>query len=404
MLTDWGECLRVKRRILPERIGKAFDSVNPRLTKVFLPWILKNPRYLTGASLLLKAFNESEETRKTLLERDNLMVPPIMILSITNQCNLSCTGCFAKTLRNSGDNTLKKQAMDFGCWESVINQGRDLGVYTFLIAGGEPFMFPELLDICAGNRDRIFVIFTNGTAIDEAQLEKLKRTNNTAVIVSVEGGKELTDDRRGTGVFDCAIATMERLHKNGIVGGISVTITRRNFGFWMEEENIDYFIERGAKLGFFTEYIPTVEVGDTAISRSPMGDLNIESSSEQTTILTDCERREFREKILRYKDEKSLFIIHSPGDEELFGGCVSSGKGFIHVNPYGDLTPCPVSDIATHNLRHDSLRNGLQSPLFREIRDSEGLLEGGDGPCALFAHQDELEELRKKVGAYRTGL
>ncbi len=289
-------------------------------------------------------------------------------------------------------------------WQSVIDQGRGLGVYTFLIAGGEPFMLPGLIDICLNNRDRIFVIFTNGTAIGETELQKLKKTTNTVVVVSVEGGRELTDDRRGEGVFESAVDTMERLHRNGIVGGISVTITRKNHHFWMEDENLDYFIDRGAKLVFFTEYIPTDEGGSTSVSRSPMGDLNITSGEESYTVLKSEERKSFREKILYYKANKSLFIIHSPGDEELFGGCVSSGKGFIHVNPYGDLTPCPVSDIATHNMKKVSLKEGLSSPLFVEIRKSEDMLENGDGPCALFSHQKELEELRRKVGAYKTGL
>ena len=390
--------------LLPEKIGAAFASVNPRLSKVFLPWIMKNPRYLRGAPKLLKAFNEAEEIRASLMTEEDVMIPPIMILSITNRCNLSCAGCFARTLGNSGTSTTGRSVMTVRDWENVIDQGRELGVYTFLIAGGEPFMLPGLIDICLGNSDRIFVIFTNGTAIGEAELQKLKKTTNTAVVVSVEGGRELTDERRGEGVFESAVGTMERLHRNGIVGGISVTITRRNHRFWMEDENLDYFIDRGAKLGFFTEYIPTDEGGSASVSRSPMGDLNVTTGEESEAVLKSEERKSFREKILYYKANKSLFIIHSPGDEELFGGCVSSGKGFIHVNPYGDLTPCPVSDIATHNMKKASLKEGLSSPLFVEIRENEGMLENGDGPCALFSHQKELEELRRKVGAYKTGL
>lgn len=393
----------MKINLLPEKLKLAFDSVNPRLSKVFLPWIAKNPRYLRGASKLLKAFSEAEKRREELLSEENLMVPPIMILSITNRCNLSCTGCFAKTLGNSSDASLKRPVMDVSDWENVIAQGRELGVYTFLIAGGEPFMLPGLVDICINNKDRIFVVFTNGTTIGERETAKLKKTANTLVVVSVEGDRELTDERRGKGVFDRAINTLKEFSENGIVGGISVTVTKRNYRFWLREESLDYFINLGAKLGFFTEYIPTDESIPATVARSPLGELSIDRS-DQVVILEDSERRTLREKILQYKANKPFFIIHSPGDEELFGGCVSSGKGFIHVNPYGDLTPCPVSDIATHSMKKSLLREGLESPLFKEIRESEGLLESGNGPCALFSHQRELEELRKRLGAYRTGL
>jgi len=386
-----------------EKIDLAFKSVNPRLSKVFLPWILKNPRYVRGSAKLLEAFKESESLRDALLQ-EGLMVPPIMIMSITNRCNLKCKGCFASTLGNSGRSTYSKRTMESADWYRVIDQGRGLGIFTFLVAGGEPFMLPDLVDICGRNGDRIFVIFTNGTALNSDLFDKLRKTANTAVVVSVEGGEELTDERRGEGVFEKAVRSLEALNEVGVPGGISVTITRRNFRFWSDETNLDFFINRGAKLAFFTEYIPTGEVGASVVSRSPMGDLSVETSSEQFAILTSEERSYFRKRILDYKAKKPIFIVHSPGDEELFGGCVSAGKGFVHVNPYGDLTPCPVSDIATHNLLNSSLKEGLMSPLFKEIRENEGMLENGDGPCALFSHQKEVEELRKKLGAYKTGL
>ncbi|MDD1777757.1 MAG: hypothetical protein LUQ65_06260, partial [Candidatus Helarchaeota archaeon] len=97
-------------------------------------------------------------------------------------------------------------------------------------------------------------------------------------------------------------------------------------------------------------------------------------------------------------------LIHSPGDEELMGGCVSAGRGFAHITPSGDLTPCPVSNIATHNLTRSSLRQGLLSPLFKAIREQEHLLETEGTPCALFAHPEEVAALAKEVCAYRTGV
>lgn len=99
-----------------------------------------------------------------------------------------------------------------------------------------------------------------------------------------------------------------------------------------------------------------------------------------------------------------MLIIHSPGDEEYMGGCVSVGRGFAHVSPLGDLTPCPVSDIATHNLTKFTLREGLLSPLFKIIRENEQLLETDGSPCTLFAHPNEIQELAKKVNAYKANI
>lgn len=68
------------------------------------------------------------------------------------------------------------------------------------------------------------------------------------------------------------------------------------------------------------------------------------------------------------------------------------------------LTPCPVSNIATHNLTNSSLREGLASPLFKEICKNEHLLETEGMPCALFAHPDEVSNLAQLGGAYKTNL
>ena len=119
-------------------------------------------------------------------------------------------------------------------------------------------------------------------------------------------------------------------------------------------------------------------------------------------MLSPEERAAFRKQILKFRETKSIYIIHSPGDEEYFGGCVSAGRGFAHVTPAGDLTPCPVSNVATHNLKTATLSAGFASPLFTKIRESEELLENEGTPCSLFAHPKEVAELAKSVDAYRT--
>jgi MoaA/NifB/PqqE/SkfB family radical SAM enzyme len=122
---------------------------------------------------------------------------------------------------------------------------------------------------------------------------------------------------------------------------------------------------------------------------------------ESGSVLSDEQRTRFRETVVQYRDRATggAFIIHSPGDEEALGGCVSAGRGFAHVNPSGDVTACPVSPLATHNLRTSNLREALASPLFSMIRENAHLLETG-----LSAHAAELEEMTKGLGAYRTGV
>ncbi|AEH50754.1 radical SAM protein [Pseudothermotoga thermarum] len=339
------------------------NAVSPRFSRVILPWLFKNPKYLKSAPNLIRSFQECEMARKELLLSEDLLVPPVVILSVTNNCNLHCQGCFVE--KPSG------RQLTLSDWNNVINQAKDLGVFAFLIAGGEPFLVENLLDLVLNHKDRVFAIFSNGTNIGEKQLQLLKTTSNTAIILSLEGDEELTDQRRGTGVYSTVMEMLQKLSRLGVLCGVSVTITTENYTYWMKDENMDTLASIGAKLCFFIEYI------------GPMGDGKTLSAEQ---------RQLFRQKVLQYKDEKPIFIVHSPGDEEPFGGCVSAGRGFIHVNAFGDLTPCPVTTVSIHNLKKTTLKEGLKSDLFKQIMENK-LLENGDGPCSLMAHQDELRQI-----------
>jgi MoaA/NifB/PqqE/SkfB family radical SAM enzyme len=380
------------------------NMFGPAFIRLFLPWAIRHPRYLRSSSSLLRAYTQNMQLRKKS-EQNGLKVPPTLILSLTQQCNLSCSGCFAAasgiTCHKGGQQRKKKPQLDWNGWKSVISEASELGVFCFFLAGGEPFLFPRLIDLCEEYKDRCFIIFTNGTAITESDFERLKRLSNTAIVVSIEGGKEATDMRRGDGVYQKATSTLRRLSKIGTPNGISATITRFNYKYWMNSECIDSLIAQGVRVALFIEYIPVMQAPETGTNN-----MNSENSSikqnDHFLMLTKEERADFRAQILRYRETKPLYIVHSPGDEEYFGGCVSAGRGFAHVTPAGDLTPCPVSNMATHNLTSATLREGFASPLFTKIRENEALLENEGTPCSLFAHPKEVAELAKSVDAYRT--
>ena len=66
-----------------------------------------------------------------------IQVPPMLIYSITTECNLDCAGCYAKLLMAISTREIR------GC------HADEIGVSYILTAGGEPFMRPELLDVTA---------------------------------------------------------------------------------------------------------------------------------------------------------------------------------------------------------------------------------------------------------------
>jgi len=351
---------------------------------VLVPWIVKHPRYLPGFLRLARTMKQSGRIRARSLA-DGLKVPPFLVLSVTSKCNLRCLGCFAGAV-GTVTSTPAQPSLDLQAWYEIVDQAVHLGVMAFMIAGGEPFLLPGIVQLFRDHPDRLFLVFTNGTALKPSDYEILRTCSNTVIVVSLEGDQELTDTRRGCGVYFKALGTLDRLREAGILTGIAVTIGSANVSYWSEPANIDALIAHCGPLAMFIEQIPT-------------------GGCESGSILTDEQRICFRKTVVQYRerDTGGAFIIHSPGDEETLGGCVSAGRGFAHVNPSGDVTACPVSALATHNLKTASLREALASSLFSMIRDNAHLLETEGHPCGLSAHAEELEELTRGLGVYRTG-
>jgi MoaA/NifB/PqqE/SkfB family radical SAM enzyme len=403
-----------KIKQIPGILERTVRSYDTNLAKIVLPWALKHPRYLRTFIRLRKVYKNAEQTRK-LQQADGVRVPPFMILSITSKCNLRCNGCYAEAAGNISSRD--KSQLTIEQWHKIINEASELGVFCFIIAGGEPFLLPGLLELCSQHKNNFFLVLTNGTALKDEDYQKLKKMSNVGIIVSLEGGSELTDTRRGSGVYEKAVNTLEQLNQAGVIAGISVTLTRLNQYYWLEPKHLDELIERGILIGVFIEYIPIKPNNNhkTDCSKNLFASCGLKEKqiqklydsmeeNDHALILTPEERADFRNHILYCRENRSIYLVHSPGDEEYFGGCVSAGRGFAHITPKGDLTPCPVSNIATHNLVKDSLRAGLASPLFKKICEDEHLLETDGFPCALFAHPKEVDELARSVGAYRTNI
>jgi MoaA/NifB/PqqE/SkfB family radical SAM enzyme len=365
------------------------EEIDPQLSRVLVPWVARHPRYLPGFLRLARTIGQSRRARARALE-SGVRVPPFLVLSVTSKCNLRCVGCFAGAV-GTVTRAPAQPGLGLRDWYGVVDGAVRLGVMAFMIAGGEPFLLPGIANLFRDHPDRLFLVFTNGTALQPGDYQILRNCSNTVVVVSLEGDRDLTDSRRGRGVYEKALGSLDRLREAGALTGIAVTVGSANIEYWSDPRNIDALIAHSGPLAMFIEQIPTGQV--------PTG------SCESGAQLTPEQRSRFRETVVRYRDRATggAYIIHSPGDEETLGGCVSAGRGFAHVNPSGDVTACPVSALATHNVKTSNLREALASPLFAMIRENSHLLETEGHPCGLSAHAAELESMAKGLGAYRTG-
>ncbi|MCX6233586.1 MAG: radical SAM protein [Bacteroidetes bacterium] len=128
---------------------------------------------------------------------EGLQVPPMMIVSITQQCNLRCKGCYANVFKINGSQELTGTR-----FEDLLRESSELGISTIFLAGGEPLLRKDILEVTGRYRHIIFPFFTNGTLINDQWLNVFHGQKNLIPIISLEGQREQTDERRGRGVYD----------------------------------------------------------------------------------------------------------------------------------------------------------------------------------------------------------
>jgi MoaA/NifB/PqqE/SkfB family radical SAM enzyme len=300
-----------------------------------------------------------------------IQVPPVIIFSITNRCNLNCRGCYNNSLRAQSDGEL-----DTARTIGILNEAKELGISFIVVAGGEPFVRNDFLEIVKAFPDMIFLVFTNGTLIDGVLLEEIKKHKNIVPLISIEGHSEETDLRRGEGIYSRLGTVMEKLNKSSVFFGTSLTITRQNFNLITEDSFAAELVKKGCKLFFYIEY--------TAIAEGTGG-----------WVLTGEQRKVIPSIMEGFRNKYSALFAGLPAEEEIFGGCLSAGRGFIHINAKGDLEPCPFAPFSDVNLKEVSLKEALQSKLLKEIRKNHFVLDGSGGGCSLWANREKVEALLK---------
>ncbi len=306
---------------------------------------------------------------RTRWKEQGVAVPPILIFSITSRCNLHCKGCYHRALRP--DDTTE---MDAAKMRSVIAEARELGVSFVMIAGGEPLMRPEILDISGDFPEITFLVFSNGLLISDDIASRLARQRNFVPVLSLEGYEGDTDGRRGAGVYQHLKQTVARLKSRGIFWSVSLTVTRHNFDTLMGEAFIKGLVTEGCKLFFFVEYTPVSKETEDWL-------LSAEQRTELIKIRDGLRKR-----------YTALFVA-IPGDEEEIGGCLSAGRGFIHVSATGDVEPCPFAPYSDCNLNHVSLKDALKSEFLKKIRDGHNRLNEAEGGCALWVERAWVQSL-----------
>ena len=221
----------------------------------------------------------------------------------------------------------------------------------------------------------LFPVFTNGTLLDDKAVALLHKNRQLVPIISIEGDREHTDARRGSGVYERLTDAMARLKEKGMLFGASITVTRENLDSVTSPDYVSALRALGCQVVIYVEYVAVSET---------LGETEPDSG--------DRERLLARQDALRGQFDGMIFVAF-PGDEEALGGCLAAGRGFIHINPSGGAEPCPFSPFSDTSLKTSSLREALGSPLFKKLHLG-GLMQGEHlGGCVLHGKEEQVRAL-----------
>jgi len=297
--------------------------------------------------------------RRNLLRTQGVVVPPLLIISTTERCNLQCTGCYARAQCRDTESEMTRTQID-----NLLAQAVDAGCSIILLAGGEPLLCKDWMEAVASRTELLGLVFTNGTLMDDEQADWFAGNRNMIPLFSIEGDAEKTDKRRGHGVMEHVNRAMLLLFKRSVPFGLSVTTGEHNIKDVASKDFLLPFIRLGCRLSIFTEYVPVDDNEKLLIL-----------TEESTIVLQNFCRKE--------SEQEDMLLIAFPGDETIYDGCLAAGRGFVHISTSGELEPCPFAAYSDRNVLGMSFMDALSSPLLHEIRQKSHLLHEGMGGCAL---------------------
>jgi len=356
-------------------------AVRDRITNLFLKNFL--------------GFGEGDKARRKFQEEYGMDSPYFLTLSPEGRCNLLCKDCYAASVSKGLPN------LSAATVERILQEVHEKwGRWFVVISGGEPFIWHDegmdIIEIAKRHQVLYFLVYTNGTLINEKTAKRLAEAGNMTVAISVEGFEKETDERRGKGTFRRILAAFENLRCAGVPFGISVTATAANAELLLSEEMIKYYFnDQGALYGWIFQYMPIGRGVDVSWQVPPLI------------------RRRMWEREQDLVRKERLFIADFWNGGTFSSGCIAGGRpgGYLYIDWNGNIYPCVFVPYWKDNINElyaqgKTLTDALFSDLFKNIRDwqqsysymKQPHCRGNEiRPCFIRDHYEKAREVFRET-------
>ena len=360
-----------KETALNRYLNKALDELDPGVIKT------------TVLNLGFEAMLSGTKTMHALRKEHGCNIPWVILMDPTSACNLHCTGCWAAEYGN-------KLNLTYDEMSDIVKQGKELGIHFYMFTGGEPLVRKDdIIKLCEEHNDCQFLAFTNGTLVDQAFCDEMKRVGNFALAISLEGSPEVNDLRRGDGVYERVMTAMDLLRENGLIFGTSICYTSKNCESVTSKEFVELMIEKGCRYALYFHYMPVGN--DASVELLPTPEQRVATKN--------------RIRAIRNLDHgEGLFTMDFQNDGEYMDGCIAGGRNYFHINANGDAEPCVFIHYSDSNIRDHALLEILKRPLFMAYHDNQPFNENHLRPCPMLENPEILQRIVRETGVHSTDL
>lgn len=265
----------------------------------------KNPKEAAFIVKFGMGYKMSERRRKYYKEKGE-KVPKVLVSSLNSNCNFFCRGCYRRNntkIIEEKENTLSRAE-----WCKILRRAKDLGVISFVFAGGEPLKRKDVLYEAAKVKSIIFPTFISLDSIGEEDLKIFHENRNIVPVLKLKDNK-----KKETEDF---INLVKVLNQKQIYYGVMLNVNKENLKGAVSKEFVDTLAKNNCKALLFAENI-------------------------NEKVLDDEDRKflEKSEKILRKSYDNILFFYINEKDKKV-DKCLGFDEEVFQINCQGKMGRC----------------------------------------------------------------
>lgn len=295
---------------------------------------------------VIKMCEKRKHIKIKYYDYSDMIVPSLISIEITNNCNLRCNHCF----NNSGQNGNRLS------WESIkeiIDTASEVGMPLLYLTGGEPFTHPDIKKILTYIQGKFLniTIATNAYNIRNF-IKDISELENCVLQISIDGLEEKHNHIRGKkDAFKNTVENIKSVVKAGIPVCVYFTLNENNY------EDMENVVKLSKDLGCKAIKIAAV----MKIGRAESNGLKYFEEIDYKKIIDNLAEK-YSDEHFSVLNEKIEESVNCSNDCDNALNKCGGGYRTIYINAKGYVTICAtMQNIVFGNINETSLKSILRN-------------------------------------------